>query len=63
MKTKIGNDWNGVLKDEFEKEYFEKLTDFVKTEYKSEVCFPPVKDIFNAFEMCSFSNTKIVILG
>lgn len=63
MKTKIGNDWNGVLKDEFEKEYFEKLTDFVKTEYKWEVCFPPVKDIFNAFEMCSFSNTKIVILG
>ncbi|MFT6001704.1 MAG: uracil-DNA glycosylase [Flavobacteriales bacterium] len=63
MKTKIGNDWNGVLKDEFEKEYFEKLTDFVKTEYKSEVCFPPVKDIFNAFKMCSFSNTKIVILG
>ena len=63
MKTEIGNDWNGVLKDEFEKEYFEKLTDFVKTEYKSEVCFPPVKDIFNAFEVCSFSNTKIVILG
>ena len=63
MITKIGNDWNGVLKDEFEKESFENLTDFLINEYKSEVCFPPLKDIFNAFEVCSFSDTQVVILG
>jgi uracil-DNA glycosylase len=63
MKTEIGNDWSEVLKEVFEKESFKKLTAFVKKDYQSTICYPTEKAIFNAFEVCSFSQTKVVILG
>lgn len=63
MNTKIGNDWEEILKEEFEKDYFKNLSLFVKNEYQNSICYPLDKDIFNGFEICSFSNTKVVILG
>ena len=48
---------------EFEKPYFSNLIEFVKTEYTSTKVYPPGKFIFNAFEKCTFDNTKVVILG
>lgn len=63
MKVELTNDWKEILAKEFRKEYFGLLSLFVNHEYKSEVCFPPEKDIFKAFEVCSFSETKVVILG
>lgn len=59
----IGNDWDKLLKEELNKDYFTKLLDFVKQEYKSKIIYPKESDIFNAFRYTSYKNVKVVILG
>lgn len=59
----IGNDWDEVLKDEFAKEYYKELRTFLKEEYENHVIYPPADSIFKAFELTSYSDTKVVILG
>lgn len=59
----IGNDWDLHLKDEFEKEYFLKIKEFIDKEYASKTIFPPYDEIFNAFRLTPLSNVKVVILG
>ena len=51
MEVKIADSWKEILQSEFDKEYFAKLTQFVKTEYASGRCYPPGNEIFNAFVM------------
>lgn len=63
MHVKIDPSWNKVLKEEFEKPYFLQLTDFVKKEYADYTCYPKGKDIFAAFNHCSFEQVKVVIIG
>ncbi len=63
MDVKIEQSWKDQLKDEFEKDYFVKLTDFVRVEYKTKQIFPPARLIFNAFEHTPFDKVKVVILG
>jgi len=63
MNVKIHESWKPHLEDEFSKPYFEDLVQFVKTEYKDFKCFPPGKEIFNAFNYCHFEDTKVVIIG
>ncbi len=63
MDVKIEESWKRVLGPEFEKSYFAALTDFVRTAYKSETCYPPAKLIFNAFNRTPFDKVKVVILG
>ena len=59
----IGNDWDDILKDEFEKDYYLKLRQFLKSEYKSHIIHPDMYDIFNALKWTSCKDTKVVILG
>lgn len=63
MDVKITDSWKNVLQDEFEKDYFTNLISFVKSEYTSHTCFPKGKDIFAAFDTCSFNDVNVVILG
>ncbi len=63
MDVKIEQSWKEHLVQEFEKPYFSKLIEFIKTEYTSTKVYPPGKFIFNAFDKCTFDNTKVVILG
>ena len=63
MDVKIGSSWKIRLQEEFEKEYFTRLSDFVKSEYKSSIVYPPGGLIFNAFDLCPFENVKAVIIG
>ena len=63
MEIKIEDSWKSQLADEFAKEYFLQLIQFVKSEYKSHIVFPPAKQIFNAFDNCPFEKTKVVIIG
>ena len=61
----IGNDWDLLLKEEFEKEYYLKLREFLKNEYylsKTNI-YPPMDEIFNALKYTSFKDTRVVILG
>lgn len=62
-EVKIEPSWKEMLKEEFGQEYFQKLTEFVKSEYKSAIVYPPPKDIFHAFNLCPFDKVEIVILG
>lgn len=59
----IGNDWDLALKDEFEKDYFLKIKEFIDEEYDSKTIYPPYDEIFNAFKLTSFNDVKVVILG
>jgi uracil-DNA glycosylase len=63
MDVKIASSWKQRLSDEFDKPYFLKLIDFVKTEYQSNTVYPPGKEIFKAFDCCDFDNAKVVIIG
>ncbi len=63
MDVKIEPTWKLRLKAEFEKEYFEKLTHFVRDEYSRSVVYPPGALIFNAFDLCPFDSVKAVIIG
>jgi uracil-DNA glycosylase len=60
---RLETSWKKALEEEFGKEYFIKLTSFVKDEYKKGKVYPPPKDIFRAFDLCPFDKVKVVILG
>ena len=59
----IGNDWDNILEGEFDKEYYLKLRDFLKSEYKSQKIHPSMYDIFNALKNTAYEDVKVVILG
>lgn len=59
----INKNWDIVLKDELNKDYFKKLGVFVKNEYKNKICYPQYKDIFNALRYTDYDEVKVVILG
>lgn len=63
MTVNIHPSWYRVLALEFEKPYWEKLTDFIKSEYSQKVCFPQGKNIFRAFDTTPFDRVRVVILG
>ena len=63
MDVKIESSWKEHIGGEFEKSYFSALTNSVREEYKSTLCFPPAKFIFNAFNLCPFDKVKVVIIG
>lgn len=59
----IGNDWDEILKDEWQKPYYLKLREFLKTEYSTRKIYPDMHDIFNALKHTAFSDVKAVIIG
>ena len=59
----LGNDWDNILKEEFEKEYYLNLRKFLKAEYFSRKIYPPMNDIFNSLRYTSYKDTRVVILG
>lgn len=63
MEINIEPSWKQVLKEEFEKPYFQKLMDFITMEYNENQCFPPKDQIFEAFNHTPFHNVKVVIIG
>ena len=63
MEVKIADSWKEILQSEFDKDYFVKLTQFVKAEYASGKCYPPGNEIFNAFSLCPLEKVKVVLLG
>ena len=64
MEVRIDNSWKNVLKEEFEKDYFYRLVEFVKEEYAGPTpVYPPAGLIFNAFDRCPFNQVKVVIIG
>lgn len=63
MNVQIEEGWKRALAPEFEKDYFVRLTDFVRQEYQQTMVYPPGRLIFNAFNLCPFDKVKVVIIG
>lgn len=64
MNVKIEESWKEALSAEFEKDYFIKLTDFVRGEYLAgKHIYPAPANIFNAFNLCPLDKVKVVIIG
>ena len=63
MNVQIEESWKEALIPEFSKDYFIRLTDFVRKEYHETTVYPPGKLIFNAFNLCPFDKVKVVIIG
>lgn len=63
MFTIIESSWQNALSKELEKPYFLQLMEYVDDEYEKNICFPPKELIFNAFNLCSFDDLKVVIIG
>lgn len=63
MDVRIEKSWKEKLNPEFEKDYFVKLTEFIKDEYSKHTIYPPGQLIFNAFEKCPYDSAKAVIIG
>lgn len=63
MDVKMEPSWKTRLAGEFEKDYFVKLTDFVRQEYRQATVYPSGPNIFNAFAHCPFNRVKVVIIG
>ena len=61
--VKFLNDWDEILKDEFEKPYYKELRAFLKREYSTRRIYPEMNDIFNSLKCSSFKDTRVVIIG
>ena len=63
MNVKIEPSWKQHLGAEFAKPYFAQLAQTVRQEYATTTCYPPGREIFNAFNLCPFDQVKVVIIG
>jgi uracil-DNA glycosylase len=67
MKTNLPelllNDWKILLNSEMHKDYFKRLNLILEQEYSNESVYPPLNEVFLAFNLCSFSKTKVIIIG
>lgn len=61
--VKFNNEWDEILKGEFEKPYYLELREFLKSEYSSHMIYPSMNDIFNALKCTSYRDVSVVILG
>lgn len=59
----INKNWDIILKDELEKEYFKNLNIFIENEYKNKTIYPPYENIFDALRFTDYEKVKVVILG
>ena len=57
------NDWDNLLSEEFKKDYYQQLREFLKQEYSTAKIYPPMNDIYNALRYTSREDTRVVILG
>jgi len=61
--VKLHNDWDALLTEEFQKEYYQKLRAFLKDVYSTRKIYPDMHDIFNALKLTSYKQVKAVIVG
>ena len=60
---KLTSDWKDILKDEFDKDYYKNLIKFLEYEYQNYNIYPKKEDVFNALNITSFKDIKVVIIG
>lgn len=63
MDKLVGNSWDEIMQDEYQKEYFRKIVLFINKEYKNKTIFPPKNYILRSLALTDYNNVKVVILG
>ena len=63
MITLVGNKWDEILQEEYKKDYFKKIVEFINKEYTNKTCYPPKSRILRALSLTDYDNVKVVILG
>lgn len=63
MAVQLGNDWQGLLEEEFQKDYYKQLRSFLKSEYQQTLVYPDMHHIFQTLTSTPYENVKVVILG
>ncbi len=61
--VKLGNHWDSILASEFQKEYYLKIREFLKSEYSHYIVYPKMENIFSALKDCDYDDVKVVIIG
>ena len=61
--VKLGNSWDDILKDEFNKDYYKKIREFLKYEYSHFKIYPNMNNIFDSLKYASYEDIKVVIIG
>lgn len=59
----IGNDWDALLEEEFKKDYYIEIENFLKEEYRDQIVYPKREDVFTAFKLTPYRDVRVVILG
>lgn len=59
----IGNDWDEIIGEEFKKDYYIRLREFLKEEYAKHTVYPDMYSIFNALKLTPYKDVRVVILG
>ncbi|MCH5189016.1 MAG: uracil-DNA glycosylase [Oscillospiraceae bacterium] len=59
----LGNNWDILLRDEFQKDYYINLRKFLVSEYKTQTIYPDMNNIFNSLKLTDYKDVKVVILG
>jgi uracil-DNA glycosylase len=59
----VNENWDKILEEEYKKEYFIKLVNFIKNEYKTKTIYPKASDMFNALRLADYKDINVVILG
>ncbi len=59
----LNNDWDDLLKDELKEDYFIRLVEDIRKEYRKYTCYPPIHDVFHALRLTAYKDTKVLILG
>lgn len=59
----IGNSWDDLLNEEFNKSYYKEILSILEDEKKKYRIFPEEKDIFNCLKFVDYKDVKVVILG
>ena len=62
-EVRINASWKRALEPQFQENYWQTLTSFVREEYQTKTVYPPAKNIFRAFDLCPFDKVKVVIVG
>lgn len=55
--------WNTVLAPVLGSPKMQEIKAFLKEERLTKNIYPAGKDVFRAFDLCSYENTKVVIIG
>ena len=61
--VKLGNQWDVILQEEFKKDYYLRIREFLKYEYSHYRIFPNMNDIFNSLKLADYDDIKVVIIG